>query len=967
MSISTEFFMEALANEPKKIKKEAGFVCEVLKKELPKAFSTPERLPKRYFEKHAKATFSHHRSDTEFNALRIGLIALYDWCLTKSEGLRPPTIYLRPDADLPYFNDESPSLELCSFAASLTSSAIETCTSDEALLPLLILLLAAHTQTTSVKSLIDFLNAGAPQIMVFKEAQLAAVHFKSGRVILDAVALGALKKIKALHPQKFRLSTLTAELDTAISYYAITFSYGGATPSPREVLRALSYLVQPMVSPRLNRVFTALSPSDFLRTMTGQTQANVEVETVGPVRKRQRGSTREFVTLDKIAALFEHDDNRQLAINNLAKSEDSHLLDTLRKIIFEFKRSAKDEKRNTLQFKLLKKNALELLSSTHCATSKASLVATSVATYIVDLLLYGSNTKSRLAISTILTYLSTIQNFAARAWQEEGLLRSAQSDDISMEILTENVASSLSSLNDSSQQSTVMGFLQYLFQASELKLYDAETLEYLGAGQVDTRAHYISPQDFESACTAFLSPSATAERRQFILYARLAYYAGLRKLEAAQLLTDEVRHDLDALYVSRVFKRKTSRAYRRIPLCFLTKDFSTEIHAHIQHRNSLGLSTLFDRFIISNLSEGFLATLRNVCGKDELVFHSLRHSAINNIFFQLQLCASTPIRRYRTNIYFLKASIFNDAQLNRIQDSLEEVGRLADEHLPVLDIVAQIAGHMSPSVSATSYLHLLDFAFFLKNSTREIDIASSIFLRLLPRNQYRFHLKEQYEKCRSESSQKARGLLFKIFSRGTPDAQNFTLLEAPINISSQDGITFSDFLSELKSYKEATGYQAADALSCHFKEEANTLNIEFLNALANGKGAAAWLRTLEHLEHAAINLKNTNAIHTLAQTIQQHQITNIRSAERHMRALRVFGLSELQISLTVNDEADSRATKWQRAIEKLGFEVRITLDIECKGPSICSKPRNMRWPIWKFLPVILQALQSYQRFLKRKQ
>jgi hypothetical protein len=81
--------------------------------------------------------------------------------------------------------------------------------------------------------------------------------------------------------------------------------------------------------------------------------------------------------------------------------------------------------------------------------------------YCISLFLHGSAWKARLAVNTVLTYLSTLQQFCINVFNDEALLQLAQSEGDALADLTELIEDYLVTLAPD-RQNTVLIFLQFV-------------------------------------------------------------------------------------------------------------------------------------------------------------------------------------------------------------------------------------------------------------------------------------------------------------------------------------------------------------------------------------------------------------------------------------------------------------------------------------------------------------------------
>lgn len=960
MTIELDFFVEALNTARKPVRERAGFAYQVIASQCEKALVTPHKLPRRYFVERARTVYREANNPQQEDALRLCFGALFEYCAQFNDALIPPPLTLSVEKKITVINDNSPALALVDALEQMLEVELSKKQSVTTRAMLLSLLLAKHAAIRSKQQLNTVLSAGVADVLIFKDAQFAALSLKNDRVIFDAVALRAFTLFKSLPAQATATKSISEALSSVFQRYALE-RHLSMQVTLADALEALSFTTQSIAAESFSTLYTPLDCSSFTRAITGAGQTECETKAnQRAARRRNKRTIKELMSLEKLTELFDEQSQRQLSFDARTQSADSELIYLVRKSVQAYAAADEKQLRNSSAFNQLKNNLVDLLNVAYESSSGFSFVAVAIATYISDLMLHGSNTKEKLAVSTIETYLSTLSVFARDVWSDEAFLLHAQESHEALEELSEDVSDRLGELPDASKQSTAIGFLRYLSQTTRIKLFDANEVEFLGAGACETRAHYIPPQDFNAACDSFLSKANTAERRQFAIFAQLAYGAGLRRKEASLLETSDVRIELKALYITRLLKRKTLKAVRRFPMCLLPLDFVERLEIYIDEREKIGRDTLFDDYVLSALNDEFIQTLRAQCANENLVFHSLRHSAANNIVFQLSLCCSPALKTYRESVFFLKSGIFSDNQLERVRLELETLGRPPNNFFATLDTVAQLLGHVSPVVTSNSYLHLLDVLFFMKNSLRSQSLSTDSMASLLPDTNYRFEFKKRYEATRG--LREAEKLLFKTFTRGLPEAHVFETQEVlPEQRVKQSSPTFSDYLTALTHYKTVSNIHFDNALREHFDECAASIDIRFLQE--KPFTTKSWISLVDTLSAVSWTAKNINAISTSSNTSRQVVVTRLREAERHLRALNLLGLSRSKVTLYLPDASQSeQAKKWAVMIEELGFTVLAVTDDKQTHTSMASKPVNLRWPLWRYLPDILCILTSYLNF-----
>lgn len=967
MSLNLDFTIDALSRESKKVRGNAAFAFDVLKRECSQALATPERLGKKYFVTRSQTVYRDVDEQAKEDAIRVCFDALYAHCLQFNEHLLPPTLFLRLEQRLPVFHDSAPPLALQHLLDELIRYELQHAKRAHDSTLALTLLLAKHAQLTSVSKLMSVLKCKLSELVIFKDAQLAALFVSRETIILDAVAI---RVFTILQSKKISLKTgnMTRDLRAKLMCFKAGNNLELQSLTLNEALNALTFSNRSLAFNSFDTNYTQLDKADFIRALSGQSVGDTShLTSVSKKAAHKRRYSPELLSVEQITELFNVADEAVLAIDARTSSHDSEALDIFRKLTYQYERNDKEQSRNSEAFRQFKSAALALMSTVYESNKKTgvSLTTTAILTYCVDFAFNGSRFKEKLAMSTVRDYLSVIKNYAEKAWSDEQLLQEAQSSVTALEDLTEGVAEALGDNQASKKQGVILAFLQYLSQATKLKFFDRDDLEYYGAGSLEVRAHYITKQDFLETCSKFLSLSSIAEREQFVLFVKLLYATGLRKQEAAQLDVDDVREDLCALYISRLVKRKTVRAIRRFHLSALTKGLESELLTHVQTRKANGYTDVFDEGIIVAFTNEFLKLLREQCNNENLVLHSLRHSAANNLTLLFALCCTPELKNYRNRLYLLQADTFTDEQLNRVSAEVERLGRPSTTFFATLDTVAQLLGHVSPTVTAASYLHLLNIVFFMHNSSQRDAYDVEVVLQLLDKSNYQFEVKKRLEACKDNIDEQ-RKLVFSSVVRGLKCSTTYSL-SRPIEKQTSPKISvlsFNDYLLALQSYKLQPTAKCDEKLTAHFHSVASALDISCLSN-EHVVRSSAWLRMLQSISNVTWIAKNSNAIDTFTRTILTDEITNQRLAHQHLRALKILAIQPMLILFYPAETERASLRNWQRMFEKEGFEIKIK-NANRKRISICSKPARVPTKFWANLQPFVLILNSYIAFIREQ-
>lgn len=977
--------IEALQEEDKAVRYEADFCFSVLEKVCKRALGSKTKLKKDYFPSISKSVYEFADKNTRLKALWRGLFALYEFHAEINPQLLPPVERRVLGEWGTVISERMPPLALQEFLYSKVLTSLESRKTPESEKWLMLALrLSTAAGIYDQEDLISLIGQPEDRFVILGVAQRAFVYLpdsKSGtrqiKVIwLDAVALLYLRRLRSLTCHKvsvkeiselFKMWWLSVREQNDLLYKE--------SLSLKEALKALNFKCVPFAQADYSSLFTPLEINSLARALTGNRAPEDLIEEEKKSRRQRRIHRKEFTELIKkqsehSGALSLFSDHIRIGVDNKPGSADQRLIASMRHSLKKYQVSEPKERRNSNHYKVLKYELLELVKGALSDNQKVSATTGLITLYCVDLCLHGSRWKDKLAINTILTYLSTLTRFAAIAWCNDELLVAAQSSDDALAQQSLIVSETLSDVKANDKQGTAIYFLDYLCGVPCVRLFDEGELEYEGAITANTRAHYVNQHHFECACSEFLSEIDTPERQQTALRMRLCFYLGLRSNESLHLKVDDICFEADVLYVSRERKRKSGHAIRRIPLCFLPASTANELLDYQQLRKLGGWSTLFDEATLQAMEDVFISTLRGVCENEELVLHSLRHCAANNIMLLLAKCCFREeiLLQGRNNL--LSQEVLGEEQMQRAIKAFEAQGRDLNIYFPILDFLSQTLGHVSPAVTVVSYLHLLDYLFFELNSDRGRQLAVEELRFLLPDNTYRYTVLKEYQNIGSEEQA---AFLFKVATHGFSCPANklkANSLKHP-ELKSRP-LSLSAFISELVNFKSIQRKQSdptevSSLLNQYFIKHSHKLSVQFLSDMT-ARSYPSYVRLLERLSASNTSWGDENiaAIESMKTMLTQGFVTDIRSVNRLLKVMQMMGHQGLifKLQVPVNEpSALMRSVKWKDLLSSKGHSTKIQKCEFIQKLTLEVKPIRLSWPMWRYLADFLPVVTSYANYI----
>lgn len=949
-------FVVRFSSERTAVKMKASFAYDTLFDLCPRPFQSVS-LPKNYFAARATTVFQQATSYAELDALRIGLMYAYSVCASRQSELIEPHQLFPFYRELPVINADNPDWALQSLlhdAIDKSLAQLNHLSSDvqQVTLNLALARRLGNSRSDTVLSLLDV------RAHIIAGSQRVIIETSDGDYyILDPVALSLwqkLNKFPGLSQKQFQ-EKYEAWVEYQSKYYFELLKY---RPSLSNVVSAITFSSEILASQYLGDSATPLPLSKFLKALTGQSMSCGEK----PENTKKTRARKIVTAFQQITNKLNAPVNRPFSLSLTLGSDDRELIDSARAAVTTFEKNDSRQSRRSRAFSLMKETLTALLSRAYC-NEQVSHTAWFISVYCADLAVTGSPQKSKLRASTIKTYLSRLVGLAKNVWCDESLMTDAQHADSASIELTRRVAEELSDLPSDSEQSTVINFLHYLQQVSAVRFFDADELEYSGAYAPTTRAHYVNPSDFDVACRNF-NEMQSNEREQFLLFATLCYRLGLRHREARELFVEDIRFDCGDVVVSRYLLKKTQRAVRRIRLSFLTVAEQVQLKSYVAFRRARKLERLFDESVLNALHDTFINVLRDVAADDDIVIHSLRHSAANNMLFQLSLCCYSTLEPCRKRYYFLQNEVFGEQQIELIKADINQAGRRADIFLPVLDTLAYKMGHVSPAVTMQSYLHMFELLAFELSAMRVKPISPKVLTQLVAENNYRFEHKKRYAACFDQGLETANSYVFNHFTRAFSATTHEIKAKPAQSNRPSHKIAFSDYLLNLQRYYDESQSNFSDEeLKSHFNSVALEDCLDFYRNIKS-RDLSVYLTLFERLTQLKSNFVNRHALKTLSEKHQVNSITRYRDIRRYLKAFELLGLDNLLFVITaINKEKIDK--NWLALLNKSGHSFEIKEDTTIPHQYLHLRPRGLRYTPWPHLSEILAIYETYLDFLER--
>lgn len=857
------------ANEDKSLRQTLDFLLDVF--EQYKVFkSTPS---KRHFIEISREIYFEATTELELSALQKALWWCYESAVLDLPHLLQPVQTIRLLPPEPFFNEST--ARVGDIAAVLAYFQPLLAHSETTLRQLATaLLLAKHVAVTRVQQLFCI-----DEIVVMPDANRALVPHGDGYLMLDATGLLLWRR---LHKSRISADQLRA------AYADIYSPEFGRLRTLDDAISVIGLMQQPLFYHELNPISCPLSAQEVLAHLTNQPNKNKnEVSDKSSKRRKRRVifGTREQVQTAAFLA-FGH------------CQDDAVVMSGLSLCLRRFQQQSENEHRNTRAFNICKAELQVLLQKSRSCSGICGVLLN----YCISLFLHGSAWKARLAVNTVLTYLSTLQQFCINVFNDEALLQLAQSEGDALADLTELIEDYLVTLAPD-KQNTVLIFLQFVSEYVPIRLV-GESLDVISEKVAVTRTHYLSPMLFEQAITAVSDVST-----QWFL--RICYFLGLRHDEAMTLFVDDVSAEF--LYVTKRSKRKSRTSVRRVSLMFMPADVRSAFLQFVAMRRQHSIKIFSPRVIAFYLPSA-LAALRKLAGNNQFVVHSLRHCAANNMLFMLMIAAFDS-SDWRERYALFQHQLFSDDTISQLKEQFRRVGHPLLPQASVFNILACQLGHASPVVSAACYLHFLPFLAFELNSLRTEAPDRDMLTLLLSANSYRYELlsQQQFDETRW-FKHASRGLQKKIVRNvvdGSEEASTFS---------------FSDYVTALHAFLTTNQSSAVFQHS----QDVPSISAKTLTQMLNKR---LTLQQIEFISKQRWTAKSIRALNTLQELVNQgHEIRDVRTLRHVLFALNSIGFSRLQAVVSL-PRSNQQLLAWQGVAQR--FDCQLQFEVSNPdGPRI---------------------------------
>ncbi|MGZ9899865.1 tyrosine-type recombinase/integrase [Shewanella gaetbuli] len=626
----------------------------------------------------------------------------------------------------------------------------------------------------------------------------------------------------------------------------------------------------------------------------------------------------------------------------------------IKRILEVYALQSPKQKRNTRHFNEAKTQLLTLCKS------KLYWPYSLLINWITSLFINGSPWKSKLSVSTLINYYSTINRFIKVAWLN------IDSQSISTSDFELYCQKGISSNKNADEQRTILRFLNFCIQHPNFPNIDTYSFELLSRASL-TRSHYIAPQHFDELCQGFHCSHSTHPIPVLIVM-QLCYYAGLREDEAVSLFIQDIDFDLGMIYITNRQQRKSSHAIRKVPMALIPQHILQTLAIYIEERN-LSQSrvpyeerTLLEEDYYYKVEADFINSTRQQLLDESIVTHSFRHSAANNwcYLFTSIIFGDGNLASY----FFSQHPLFSNEQKDRLSNFFYDCGARLSSFFHILDWVSEKLGHSNAKVTLTSYLHILDWISLVANY-KPVLVSQSAIRFWTSNSSYGFERQKQL--LITDEKVKKKGLINQKFlgrwiEKYWPNCNLYDVRSHCVEtnkLSTESLLSFSQFSKEIE--KLALGI---DDHQCHLTLQ-NWLKISGKTpspVLIESNQASSWLRLCTNIDiwtqlpNKKLKRMKRRLEKVLLILTQNKDVTQYRELHNLMVVYTSFNLPRLKLKVYLPSNTHS-SHPWLGLFKK--FNVIPVLSPTDGRAKAIAKPYGSRWPLWACLPSILRLITSY--------
>ena len=370
--------------------------------------------------------------------------------------------------------------------------------------------------------------------------------------------------------------------------------------------------------------------------------------------------------------------------------------------------------------------------------------------WMIHLMKCGTRQKKKIAIGTAENYLSLLGVPILATIADADPLEFEEDDWYEVfDYMVENIQNRGSLV--AQKTGRFQEFYEFLVIRYNAPKLDFPTSTYGHTSQQVVRSNYINENEYEHLLNSIDKIKNTSHfyRASYRQIGTIAYRCGLRKHELIKLRLKDLYQSSDKsrLYlrcrVNYLGNNKSTSAKRTLVLNhLLTPDELKKLESWLDLRRKQGGKEREPLFIQDDgglkkltkelINKVFSDRLKSICMDNSVTFHTLRHSAICNIYIVLFIT--------QQNWFFLH-NLYPKTPIE--PSDLLSYGGIGSQKL--LHALSTLAGHATPTQTMASYIHFMDIhQYFCRKQMPEKDLASTIsamlgqklgsFARLMRRN-----------------------------------------------------------------------------------------------------------------------------------------------------------------------------------------------------------------------------------------